>query len=70
MGAFTPFFTVYMAFMGVRIRTIAVCVDGTNIVLYIITTLFNYVLYCFLKKNQNAPRPEHLPIRGKKCQNV
>ena len=25
----------------------------------------------FLKENQNAPRPsEHLPVRGKKCQNV
>ena len=26
---------------------------------------------CCLKKNQNPPRPsEHLPVRGKKCQNV
>ena len=23
-----------------------------------------------LKKNQNAPRPEHPPVKGKKCQNV
>ena len=29
------------------------------------------ILFYFLKKNQNAPRPsEHPPIMGKKCQNV
>ena len=33
--------------------------------------LVTLVSYCYLKKNQNAPRPsEHPPVRGKKCQNV
>ena len=28
-------------------------------------------VFCFLKKNQNAPRPsEHPPVMGEKCQNV
>ena len=33
--------------------------------------VFLWCYVCFLKKNQNAPRPsEHPPVRRKKCQNV
>ena len=41
-------------------------------VLYSRVSSSNYdLLYYFLKKNLNAPRPsEHPPVRGKKCQNV
>ena len=50
---------------GVRyILIIGVDASGLgNIYIYIYT----YIIYCCLKKNQNAPRPsEHPPVRGEK----
>ena len=37
------------------------------IYIYVCIYIYTYIIYCCLKKNQNAPRPsEHPPVRGEK----